>query len=271
MSIVIKKRLIGIGTPKPSTFNMSDIEAEAEGILAEARAELARARSEADQIAAEANSQGQRLRKEAHEEGYSEGKKQGLSDGMAEGTKAGSERALTEARADFAEQTAELRKSLESLLTQFDRKRHETFNEAHHDVLAFSLAIAEKIVRRHIAYDSDAVLSLVKSALNLVTSRTAITVRMNGDDLEKLNLLDAKEAEKLSSYDDVTFASDETVERGGCIVATACGEIDAQISTQIDAIVSHIVPGKAEKIRAWQKSAETDEQDEKTEDNAKKQ
>ena len=256
MAVILKKKFVGIDEPRPVRFNLADIRAEAHAILEQARSELAGARTQAHQIIQQASAEAEEIKRKTETQARENGYHEGYEKGQAEGRRTGHDQALEESRKQFTEQTSQLQQALQALLTDFDRRRHDLISEAHQDLLGLAVAMAEKIVRTRIEVDPPAVLNLVRSAVDLLASRTAVRIRMNPIDLEALKLLDGQEAERVLGLQDVAFVGDEAVERGGCVIATEGGEVDARIATQIDALVRHIVPAMSEKIKSWQARSE---------------
>jgi len=247
MAVVLKNRMLGVEGLRPSRFNIADVREEADQIRRQGLAELETARTEAARILEQAKTKAEQLQAEAKEQG----RKAGIEQGLAEGREAGQKRALEESRKQHAEQAAELRKSLEDLLTKFDRERHELVSRAYRDLLALALAIAEKVIRRTVEHDPEAVLASVRSAVDLVASSHQVVVRMHPVDLESLEQLDPQHAEFCAGMENVKFVADPSVERFGCLVRSAGGEVDGRIATQIEMIAKHLVPGMEARTEAW--------------------
>jgi len=251
MGTILKKRLVGVegGSVRGvSVFNLTDIQGEADEILEHARRELDRARAEADAIVQRAKDQGDQIKDAARTQGHREGYEQGLPEGRT----SGAEQALDEKRKEFGDQTCQLRSTLANLLTQFDNNRHTLISRAHQELLALALAIAGKVIHQRIEYDPEIVIGTLKAAVDLVASRTAVQVRINPTDLDRLNRFDPQLAQTCLGLRDSTFIPDENIEPGGCLMETKNGQIDGQISTQVDTIVRHIAPAMTDKIESWQ-------------------
>lgn len=250
MGTILKKKLVGADGPRPIPFSMADIEAEAEAILAKARAEADQVRAETDAMIQQTKVQAEQIKTDTYDQAH----RQGREDGLAEGRQVGTEQALAEQRKDFAEQADALRTTLTDLVAQFDRDRHGLISSAHQELLALAVAIAEKIIRKRIEHDGEPVMESLKSAIELVTSCSAVQIRMNPTDLDRLNLLDPAVAEACLGARELTFVPDQTVELGGSIIQAAGGEIDAQVAAQVDTIVRHLAPTMADKVDAWKRS-----------------
>jgi flagellar assembly protein FliH len=104
--------------------------------------------------------------------------------------------------------------------------------EAERDVVWLSLAIARRILRRELRIDEEAILGLVKAALENASLREVTEVRTHPSHQtrvqEYLNQLGAPEA--------IVVRSDATLELGGVVVETDRGQLDASLETQLDEI-----------------------------------
>jgi len=230
-------------------FSFSDIRAEADEILRQARGELDRAHAEAREIIERAKIQVEGTRQEAQAEGFQSGYKQGLS----EGTQKGREQGLEQAKKDFSEQNVRLRGALESLLRTFESDRNHLMAQAHQDLLALALAMAAKVTRRQLQADPDLGLEIIKNAVGLVGSRSAVTIRVNPDDADRFEVLDPELAKSTFGLEQVKVVKDASVEAGGCVVATDNGSIDAQVSTQLDNLIGQLAPALEASVKAWAK------------------
>jgi flagellar biosynthesis/type III secretory pathway protein FliH len=63
-----------------------------------------------------------------------------------------------------------------------------------------------------------------------------ITVRLNPKDYEKIKKNEAEFLKSLENVKSLSFREDEAVAKGGCLVQTEIGTIDAQLDTQLSAI-----------------------------------
>ena len=61
-------------------------------------------------------------------------------------------------------------------------------------------------------------------------------IRVNPDDLEAVRRHRNDWLESLESIDHLLIESDPTVTRGGCVVETPIGDVDAQIEERLDRV-----------------------------------
>ena len=155
----------------------------------------------------------------------SEIEKEAYEKGFAEGQKAGGEVGEKMAEALLRQYAA----SVEAL----NRLRSELFATSEREVIRLALEIARKIVKREVAIDEELILALVKVALDRVADQALITVRVNPKDHAVIERHHAALPDANSLSESVKLVEDPLIGRGGCIIETESGTIDARIEEQL--------------------------------------
>lgn len=103
------------------------------------------------------------------------------------------------------------------------------YNQVEREVVKLAVEVARKIVHREIQADPEIIQTLVKVALGRVSERSSVTVRVNPIDYNFL--LDRHQgwSREEGAGHEVTLVADKSVDRGGCLVQTECGDVDARI------------------------------------------
>jgi len=113
--------------------------------------------------------------------------------------------------------------------------RQELFHEAEEDLLRLSVAIARSIILREIAQDPVILAGMVQGAVEAVAECDELVVRLNPDDHHVV--AQSQEFAQLSSEKKrIVLKGDASVERGGCLVETVRGNVDARLESQLDEI-----------------------------------
>jgi flagellar biosynthesis/type III secretory pathway protein FliH len=99
------------------------------------------------------------------------------------------------------------------------------------EIIRLAVQIAEKILARQLTLTPDAVADVVRSALQKVRARKSIVVRVHPEDVALVTGLPAT----------VKVRADEGVARGGCVVETELGTLDARLASQLAAIERALV------------------------------
>ncbi|HVN70457.1 MAG TPA: FliH/SctL family protein [Desulfomonilia bacterium] len=203
-----KSKIIRDNDPKDCTISpycvkdmkekggLKDIQAQAEAILKKASAE-----------------------KEAIEmEAY----RKGLEQGQAQGQK------MAVKKVEPLIQT--LSKTIEEL-----KKMRQLIIEKHQDqILEILVLIAEKVIHREIHLSPDIILETLSHACAYLTQTEEIRLRVHPSDFEYIRDIEQILSTHLTGKGDIHFVEDTTIDRGGIIIDTEFGEIDASIRSQVD-------------------------------------
>jgi flagellar assembly protein FliH len=100
--------------------------------------------------------------------------------------------------------------------------------------IELALTLAEKIVTQAIEADPELVSSVVSGALRRVIHHGPLVLEVNPADVDlvKASLDDIERT--LGGLPHLDVVGERRIARGGCVVRTAEGEIDARIETQLD-------------------------------------
>jgi len=174
---------------------------------------LRKANEEAEAIIAEAQAQKQRITDDAYKAGFDEGQEKG-----------------------FAEGNMEAQRLIDRLHVILDRvmdKRQEILEGTEQQIVELVLLMTRKVVKIISENQRNVVMSNVLQALRKVRGRGDVTVRVNLADV-KLTTEHTKEfMAAVENIKNITIAEDSSIDRGGCIVETDFGAIDARISSQL--------------------------------------
>ncbi len=169
---------------------------------------------EPGQMLAQARSEAERVREDARAEGFA----QGLDEGRAEAMAAVASGAAAVASA--AQELAEARCGLEEGLQR--------------DAVELALALAAKILGGAIEAQPDRVLEVVRGAIRHLADRRIITILVNPEDLEIVNAGIDELRSHAGGIEQCEIQADRRVGRGGAVVRTSEGEVDADIDTQLE-------------------------------------
>jgi flagellar assembly protein FliH len=104
--------------------------------------------------------------------------------------------------------------------------------EAERDLVGLSIAIAQRILRREVSLDPETVLGVAKAALEKLDAREVCRVRLHPDDVGLLG----RRMESIGLGRNVELAADSSITRGGAVVETTRGALDATMEGQLQEI-----------------------------------
>jgi flagellar assembly protein FliH len=97
-----------------------------------------------------------------------------------------------------------------------------------------ALLLAEKIVVGAIAVEPERVVESVRGALRGVVERERVTVLVHPDDLGVVREAMDQMRATLGGIEHCEVQSERRVSRGGCVVRTPQGDVDARIETKLE-------------------------------------
>jgi flagellar biosynthesis/type III secretory pathway protein FliH len=127
--------------------------------------------------------------------------------------------------------------------------QEEFLIQAEQAAVDLALQLARKIVATTIEIDCEAVLKVVTGALRRTTVREHLVLEVHPDDFELVRDSAEDLAGRVGGIHRIDVVAERRVDRGGCVVRTAEGEIDAGINQQLEraaevfAQTLQVVPG----------------------------
>jgi flagellar assembly protein FliH len=156
----------------------------------------------------------------------------GFGDGERKGRELGEQAGLESAM-----------QKLESLLTgghkligELGELHRQTCRDVEADLVQLALAVARKIVGRDVSLGPEAVTRIIREALGQVEHAGKITIKLNPADLELLADIKPQLLSGLPEAGRAVFEADEGIARGGCLIETDEGEVDARIERQFQVV-----------------------------------
>ena len=187
----------------------------------EARDLLENADKQARSLTEEAEKQIAELHAASKKEGYAEGREEGFAEGRAE--------------------VDRLIEHLHSIISNAIEKRNQIIDQSETQIIDLVLLISQKIIKVISENQKNVVINNVIQALRKLKSRGDVVIRVNLEDV-KLTSDHVKDFMRMvENVRSITVMEDSSVDRGGCIIETDFGRIDARISSQFKEIEEKIL------------------------------
>ena len=192
----------------------SDAENEAANIIEKAKAEAA-------QIIADAQAQSGRTENEARQKGYDEGHQEGYEKGAAE--------------------VDRLIERMHKILEAVMQRREEILQETESQIVELVILMARKVIKILSENQKNVIMANTMAALKKVRTRGKVTLRVNIEDVKLTTEHTDEFIKHVENVEHITVLEDSSVEKGGCIVETDFGSIDARISSQLSELENKIL------------------------------
>jgi flagellar biosynthesis/type III secretory pathway protein FliH len=139
--------------------------------------------------------------------------------------------------AGHAEAVAALEPALAALgqaAAGLDAQRAETAAALERRAVELGLALAAKVLAGALEVEPERVVESVRGALRGIVERERIIVLVNPDDLELVREAMDEVRASLGGIEHCDVQSERRVARGGCVVRTPVGDVDARIETKLE-------------------------------------
>ncbi|HNY29323.1 MAG TPA: FliH/SctL family protein [Fibrobacteria bacterium] len=166
------------------------------------------------------------LRK-THEAALAAGREEAYQRGLKDGTAAGEATGKAIAAAQAERRLSEIDSSVRSRLEAVERSLDQVFLDWESRVLELSMAIARRIVGEACSVPGMAASHIARMALRKLGAEARVVVRCHPADLTTLER--EKELWGTRSGRRVSLEPDESVGRGGVVIETDTGTIDARV------------------------------------------
>src|SRR3954447_24589811 len=185
-------------------FDFQTLEPPAPPIPAAAQAEAVL------DVLAEARAEAEQLRQAALDEGYVAGRAEALE-------------SLQPALSALASAVEQVREQQAAAAAELERRAVE-----------LGLALASKVLVGALSVEPERVLDSVTGALRGIVERERITIMVNPDDLEIVRGAIDELRDSLGGIEHCEVQAERRVGRGGCIVRTPVGDVDARVETKLE-------------------------------------
>ena len=160
---------------------------------------------------------------------FEKSKNDGFKAGHEEGYKAGNEEAQR------------LVERIHKMIEAVQAKRQEILDNTEQQIVNLVILIARKVVKIMSENQKSVIMSNVLQALKKVKGSGDVTLRVNLADV-KLTTEHIKDfIRQVENIKNISVVEDSSVEKGGCIVETDFGAIDARISSQLNELETQIL------------------------------
>lgn len=174
----------------------------------------------------------------------SNARKEGYDTGFEGGFKKGEEAAKKEF-SPFLETTHKLIEELSGF-------RKEMYDKVEREMIEMVISLTKKVIHFEFSTREDAVQDMIRLAVQSVLDRESMVIKIHPTDKEYAESFRPELHHMFSEIKNITFEAHSGIERGGCVIETNFGVIDARIEKleeQIDRILN-LSPAHPEKLIA---------------------
>ena len=156
-----------------------------------------------------------RLEREAYEKGFAQGQKDGLD--------------LEKSKME------EMGKQYETLLSEIMDLKVNIFRDSEGEMLRLIELIVKKVIGEEIKTGEAIIRHSIKSAAKFLTDKRKVRIIINPEDMEEVKKM-LPDLSRLTKGGNFQLTEDPSVGKGGCLLETGFGRINATIDDQLDEI-----------------------------------
>jgi flagellar assembly protein FliH len=197
-------------------------------------------RKQVQQMIQQAETDVATVRREAQARGLEQGRQEGLRQAAEQIEKRATEIAAKTSKENLSTTLPAMKAAAEVLVIERDRWVSEWEGTA----VRLAAAIAERLIKRQLNLKPDLVRDMIRSALQLAVGTPRIKLRVHADDAALLGEHAAEVVRALAACGEAQIVPDSGITRGGCVIETQHGTIDARLETLLERIVSELLQGQ---------------------------
>ncbi len=157
---------------------------------------------------------------------------QDLEDIKQQGFRSGFEQGKQEAESEY---TSKIQLSQE-LLTKAYQEKKEIINESEPFVIDLAVQIASKIIQKELEAKPEVLIEMIKQNLVYSNERSMISICVSPEDFTFVQNQRNQLLESLEGQVEVKILPEHSIEKGGCVIRTSYGSIDARLDVQLKEI-----------------------------------
>lgn len=160
--------------------------------------------------------------------------------GYEAGCKSGMDAGRSEAQAAYRKETEDLRDKTAAFLKAVEKEKRAIYAGADRLLLDLCFRIVKKILSAEPTARPSAVLDVLRKALSYIAEKENIVIRVAPADLETVSGNDVFRTPMAETPKNISIEPDERIERGGCVIESKRGIVDARLGVQMDALAELI-------------------------------
>jgi len=144
----------------------------------------------------------------------------GLSDGIRKG------------RELEKNETLQTLQAMSVIVKEMSALKKSTLENLEGEIVQLSLAVAEKVIHLEATTNREVIRGVLKEAIKNIGDRENMKIRVHPQDFQFMIEIKNDFLQSFDGIRNMTFAEDESIQRGGAIIETVCGEVDARLDQQ---------------------------------------
>lgn len=165
------------------------------------------------------------IREEARKLGYDEG----FEEGFAKGKK------------EAGEEFSPFLKTIHELVEHLSHFRNQMFPKVEREMVEMVVALAQKVIHHELSTREDGIQDMIMMGMQSVLDKESMVIKLNPADKGYAESFRPELHQLFDEIKNITFEATPAIERGGCVIESNFGTVDARLENlaeQIEKILS---------------------------------
>jgi len=114
--------------------------------------------------------------------------------------------------------------------------KKDILDKGEEQMVKLAIAIAEKILQQEVLTRKEIILDVLKGALKNISETEGMKIRLNPQDFRYMMEVKKDFLQSFDGIRNIVFEEDSSIKRGGAVVETMFGEVDARLENQLKEI-----------------------------------
>lgn len=159
--------------------------------------------------------------------------------GLSDGVRKGKELEKNE--------TLQALEAMSAIVKEMSALKKSILENLEGEIVQLSLAIAERVIHVEATTNREVIRGVLKEAIKNIGDREDMKIRVHPQDFQFMIEIKNDFLQSFDGIRNMTFTEDESIQRGGAIIETVCGEVDARLDQQLNEMKTAMAGG--ERIR----------------------
>jgi flagellar assembly protein FliH len=158
--------------------------------------------------------------------------REALEKGLAQG--------IMEGRELQKQETLQSTQALGALIHDLSELKKKILETAEEQILQLALAVSEKVIHMETQTNREVVQHVLRAAMKNIVDRENMKIRLHPHDFQYMMEIKPDFLRNLDGVKNIVFEEDASIVRGGAIIETMFGEVDARLDHQYNQIKSSL-------------------------------
>jgi len=130
--------------------------------------------------------------------------------------------------------------TLGAVIVDISHLREIILNNSTDDMLRLVMAISKQVIQHEIRTREEVIVTIINKALQAAIKADEFHIKINPRDYQVVTENKPLFLTSISGLKNITFEADSSISRGGCMIESALGKVEATLETKLDEIFQEL-------------------------------